>query len=167
MPQHEFGKIVRGKRVNAHHAFEFRRIGLCEGMTAAGNARVMDENPDRTEVACNRFDPGDILIPALDGRPTEASLLASPSSRWCSAGSALTTGVFRPVDKEMFYFSLIGACDLFFFASATRRRVFGDMEVTDELKRRYITHITDVYMSALLISPEQRDAASPKKHVVG
>jgi TetR/AcrR family transcriptional regulator len=74
-------------------------------------------------------------------------------------------GVFRPVDKEMFYFSLVGACDLFFFASYTHRRVFGDMEVTDELKRRYVTHITDVYMAALVISSEQRDAASPKKRV--
>jgi TetR/AcrR family transcriptional regulator len=67
----------------------------------------------------------------------------------------------------MFYFSLVGACDLFFFASATRRRVFGETEVTEELKRRYITHITDVYMAALVISPKQRDAASPKKRVAG
>jgi TetR/AcrR family transcriptional regulator len=79
----------------------------------------------------------------------------------------LKAGVFRPVDTEMFYFSLLGACDLFFFASYTHRHVFGDMEVTDELKRRYITHITDVYMSALVISPEQRDTPSPSQHVAG
>lgn len=61
-------------------------------------------------------------------------------------------GTFRPCDPDLFYFSLTGACDHIFFASGLLRNVQGLTSVTDELRRRYIDHVTDIFLTALLVN---------------
>lgn len=58
-------------------------------------------------------------------------------------------GVFRQVDAEMFYFSMVGACDHLFFATHSLQPLFGELQVTEDLRRRYTSHVTDIYMTAL------------------
>ena len=58
-------------------------------------------------------------------------------------------GLFRHVDAEMFYFSMVGACDHLFFATHSLKPLFGELRVTEDLRRRYTSHVTDVYMTAL------------------
>lgn len=58
-------------------------------------------------------------------------------------------GVFRHVDAEMFYFSMVGACDHLFFATHSLKPLFGELRVTEDLRERYTDHVTDIFMTAL------------------
>lgn len=58
-------------------------------------------------------------------------------------------GVFRHIDPEMFYFSMVGACDHLFFATHSLQPLFGEMTVTEDLRRRYTAHVTDIFLTAL------------------
>lgn len=60
-------------------------------------------------------------------------------------------GQFRRVDPEMLYFSLTGACDFIFSSGGAIPALTGDPGVTDDLRKRYIAHVTEVFMAALLI----------------
>jgi AcrR family transcriptional regulator len=62
----------------------------------------------------------------------------------------MAIGQFRPVDPELFYFSLTGACDHIFFARHSLLHLHGEAQVTDELRQRYIKHVTEFYMTTLL-----------------
>lgn len=68
--------------------------------------------------------------------------------RLLAAGVA--AGEFKPVDPLFFYTHLIGACDHLFHGRHTMARAAGVGEVTDEVRRRYIEHMTDVLLGGLL-----------------
>jgi AcrR family transcriptional regulator len=59
-------------------------------------------------------------------------------------------GEFRKVDPVLFYIGLVGACDHLFY----RRRSLSDAAaigaVTDEVRRRYIAHMTEMTLGGLL-----------------
>ena len=59
-------------------------------------------------------------------------------------------GVFRPVDPQLFYFSLTGAVDRFFAARLFLRYCFGEDSLTEELRDRYRAHAIDFIMAGLL-----------------
>lgn len=59
-------------------------------------------------------------------------------------------GRFRPIDPEMLYFSLTGACDFIFSSAGAIPALTGEPGITDALRKRYIAHVTDVFMAALL-----------------
>lgn len=59
-------------------------------------------------------------------------------------------GVFRPVDPQLFYFSLIGAADRFFAARLFLRYCFGKDSLTEELRDRYRDHASDLIMAGIL-----------------
>ena len=62
-------------------------------------------------------------------------------------------GVFRACDPMLFYFSLVGACDYIFHAMLSLKDFVGSPGVTDDLRQRYITHVTEMCMIGL--SPSQ------------
>jgi len=65
-------------------------------------------------------------------------------------GQGVASGVFRPVDPQMFYFTLTGAVDRFFSARLVLRHCFGQDTLTEDLRDRYREHTIDVIMAALL-----------------
>jgi AcrR family transcriptional regulator len=60
-------------------------------------------------------------------------------------------GIFRPCDPELFYFSLVGACDHIFYAIYSLKHVLGISGLTEELRQRYIAHVTEISLSGLTI----------------
>ena len=60
-------------------------------------------------------------------------------------------GEFRKVDPMMFYISLIGACDHLFHGRTAMSRAGGG--VTDELRRRYVAHMTELICGGILKPP--------------
>ena len=68
--------------------------------------------------------------------------------RMLSEGVA--TGEFKPVDTVFFYTHLIGACDHLFHGRHAMSRAAGVGKVTDEVRRRYIEHMTETLLGGLL-----------------
>jgi TetR/AcrR family transcriptional regulator len=50
------------------------------------------------------------------------------------------SGDFRRVDPMLFYFTLMGACDVFFSSHFTLRTVFDRHRIDDDLRRQFIDH---------------------------
>ncbi len=59
-------------------------------------------------------------------------------------------GQFRPIDSQLFYFTLIGSADRFFAARMFLRYCFGEDSLTEELRDRYRAHAVDFVMAGLL-----------------
>jgi AcrR family transcriptional regulator len=77
--------------------------------------------------------------------------LMSFQHRLLSEGVA--AGEFKPVDPVFFYTHLIGACDHLFHGRQALTRAAGVGEVTDEVRRRYIDHMTETLLGGLLAQP--------------
>ncbi len=65
-------------------------------------------------------------------------------------GQGVATGAFRPVDPQLFYFTLTGAVDRFFSARLVLRHCFGQDTLTEDLRDRYREHTIDVVMAGIL-----------------
>jgi AcrR family transcriptional regulator len=59
-------------------------------------------------------------------------------------------GEFRKVDPVLFYTSLIGACDHLFFGRHAMSRASGVGPVTEEVCRRYISHMETLICGGML-----------------
>jgi AcrR family transcriptional regulator len=59
-------------------------------------------------------------------------------------------GVFRPVDPQLFYFTVTGAVDRFFSARLVLKHCFGQDTLTEELRDRYRQHTVDIIMAGIL-----------------
>ncbi len=59
-------------------------------------------------------------------------------------------GVFRPIDAQLFYFTLTGAADRFFSARLVLRHCFDQDTLTEELRDRYRQHTIDIIMAGIL-----------------
>lgn len=59
-------------------------------------------------------------------------------------------GQFRPIDSQLFYFTVIGSVDRFFAARMFLRYCFGEDSLTEELRDRYREHAVDFVMAGLL-----------------
>ena len=68
----------------------------------------------------------------------------------------LASGEFRKVDPVLFYTTLIGACDHLFYGRVTMSRALGVGGVTDEVRRQYIGHMTEMICGGLLKPPSSR-----------
>ncbi|HZU64616.1 MAG TPA: TetR family transcriptional regulator [Novosphingobium sp.] len=63
----------------------------------------------------------------------------------------VAAGVFRPVDPQLFYFTVIGAADRFFSARLVLR-YSSDTDVLDEaLRDRYRAHLNDFVVAGILV----------------
>ena len=65
-------------------------------------------------------------------------------------GEGVAAGVFRPIDPQMFYFTLTGAVDRFFSARLVVKHCFGQDTLTEELRDRYREHTIDIIMAGIL-----------------
>ena len=65
----------------------------------------------------------------------------------------VAAGVFRPVDPQLFYFTVIGAADRFFSARLVLRYC-SDTDVLDEaLRDRYRAHLNEFVVAGILVQP--------------
>ena len=66
-------------------------------------------------------------------------------------GEGVAAGVFRPVDPQLFYFTVIGAADRFFTAQLVLRYC-SDTDVLDEaLRDRYRAHLDQFVVAGILV----------------
>ncbi|GHC99388.1 TetR family transcriptional regulator [Novosphingobium pokkalii] len=65
-------------------------------------------------------------------------------------GEGVRSGVFRPIDPQLFYFTMSGAADRFFSARLVLRHCFGQDSLTEELRDRYREHTVDLIMAGIL-----------------
>jgi TetR/AcrR family transcriptional regulator len=66
-------------------------------------------------------------------------------------GSA--AGRFRKVDPMLFYFTLMGACDVFFSSNFALKTVFGREHIDDDLRREFIDHTTSIILRGISADP--------------
>jgi AcrR family transcriptional regulator len=91
-----------------------------------------------------------------DSDPAEAKRIADKYlmplnhayDRLISAG--VKAGVFRPIDPQLFYFTVTGAADRFFSARLVLRHCFDQDTLTEELRDRYREHTVDFIMAGIL-----------------
>jgi len=99
-----------------------------------------------------------------DTTPDEALLIsdrllkpaADAQGRILEEGVAL--GLFREVDPMLFYFSIIGSCDQLFTASFALKTVFGQNEVDDAIRRRFVEHTTALLIAGITKHPPNEPA---------
>ena len=60
-------------------------------------------------------------------------------------------GSLRPTDPALLYFSLVGACDHIFHAAYSVRFALGEAQITEDIKQRYIGHVTEIYLNGLIV----------------
>lgn len=65
----------------------------------------------------------------------------------------LREGTFREIDPMLFYFSVVGACDHLFHARHSLKFAFGIDEISDDLCRRYESHIASILLESVMIRP--------------
>ncbi|MDT0508823.1 TetR family transcriptional regulator [Novosphingobium sp. MMS21-SN21R] len=65
-------------------------------------------------------------------------------------GEGVEAGVFRPIDPQLFYFTLTGAADRFFSARLVLRHCFDQDTLTEELRDSYREHTLDFVMAGIL-----------------
>ncbi len=66
-------------------------------------------------------------------------------------GEGVAAGVFRPVDPQLFYFTVIGAADRFFSARLVLRYSSGTDVLDEELRDRYRAHLNDFVAAGILV----------------
>jgi AcrR family transcriptional regulator len=76
-------------------------------------------------------------------------------------GQGVASGAFRPVDPQLFYFTLTGAVDRFFSARLVLRHCFGQDTLTEELRDRYREHTIDIIMAGILAHGGQEQESAP------
>ena len=65
-------------------------------------------------------------------------------------GDGVRSGVFRPIDPQLFYFTVTGAVDRFFSARLVLKHCFNQDTLTEELRDRYREHTVDIIMAGIL-----------------
>lgn len=65
-------------------------------------------------------------------------------------GDGVAAGVFRPIDPQLFYFTVTGAADRFFSARLVLRHCFDQDALTEELRDSYREHTVDFVMAGIL-----------------
>ncbi len=66
-------------------------------------------------------------------------------------GEGVANGVFRPVDPQLFYFTVIGAADRFFSARLVLRHSSGTDVLDEALRDRYRAHLNDFVVAGILV----------------
>lgn len=65
-------------------------------------------------------------------------------------GEGMTSGVFRPIDPQLFYFTLTGAADRFFSARLVLKHCFDQDTLTESLRDSYREHTVALIMAGIL-----------------
>ena len=65
-------------------------------------------------------------------------------------GDGVRAGVFRPIDPQLFYFTVTGVVDRFFSTRLVRQHCFDQDTLTEELRDRYREHAVAFIMAGIL-----------------
>ena len=65
-------------------------------------------------------------------------------------GDGVKSGVFRPINPQLFYFTVTGAADRFFSARLVLKHCFDQDTLTEELRDSYREHTVDFIMAGIL-----------------
>lgn len=68
-------------------------------------------------------------------------------------GEGVAAGVFRPVDPQLFYFTVIGAADRFFTARLVLKHCTETDVLDESLRDRYRAHLNDFVVAGILVKP--------------
>ena len=71
-------------------------------------------------------------------------------------------GEFRKIDPVLFNISLIGACDHLFHGRVAVSPVLGLGAVTEEVRKRYVTHMTELICGGILKPPQGKNGKAGK-----
>jgi TetR/AcrR family transcriptional regulator len=91
-----------------------------------------------------------------DSAPVEAARIAErylkPISKAYETliADGVKAGKFRPVDPQLFYFSVTGAADRFFAARLVLRHCYDQADITPEMRDSYREHTIALIMRGLL-----------------
>ena len=66
-------------------------------------------------------------------------------------GEGVRAGVFRPVDPQFFYFTVVGAADRFFTARYVLKFCTGMPVLDEELRDRYRAHLNEFVLAGILV----------------
>jgi AcrR family transcriptional regulator len=66
-------------------------------------------------------------------------------------GEGVAAGVFRPVDPQLFYFTVIGAADRFFSARLVLKYCSATDVLDEALRDRYRAHLNDFVVAGILV----------------
>ena len=66
-------------------------------------------------------------------------------------GEGVAAGVFRPVDPQLFYFTVIGAADRFFSALLVLKHCSQSDVLDESLRDRYRAHLNDFVVAGILV----------------
>jgi AcrR family transcriptional regulator len=92
-----------------------------------------------------------------ESAPAEAQRLADSYLKPLMAAyerlisDGVAAGVFRPVDPQLFYFTVIGAADRFFSARLVLRHCSGTDVLDEALRDRYRAHLNDFVVAGILV----------------
>ncbi len=67
-------------------------------------------------------------------------------------GEGVAAGVFRAVDPQLFYFTVIGAADRFFSARLVLKHCSGTDVLDEALRDRYRSHLNDFVVAGILVT---------------
>ena len=67
-------------------------------------------------------------------------------------GEGVADGVFRAVDPQLFYFTVIGAADRFFSARLVLKHCSGTDVLDEALRDRYRSHLNDFVVAGILVT---------------
>lgn len=59
-------------------------------------------------------------------------------------------GAFKDLDSGMLYYSVVGACEHIFYAGYSLPTTMGAVELTEDIKQRYIQHVLDLCFYGVL-----------------
>ncbi|MEL0212175.1 MAG: TetR family transcriptional regulator [Novosphingobium sp.] len=65
-------------------------------------------------------------------------------------GDGVKAGVFRPINPQLFYFTVTGAADRFFSARLVLKHCFDQDTLTEDLRDSYREHTVDFIMAGIL-----------------
>lgn len=65
-------------------------------------------------------------------------------------------GLFRPIDPQLFYFTVTGAADRFYSARLVLHHCYGQSEMTEQMRDDYADHTLDIIMPGLLVAQPKR-----------
>lgn len=91
--------------------------------------------------------------------PSEAQLLSDRLIKPAIEAQAAileegwAAGEFRRVDAMLLYFTLMGACDVFFSSNFALKTVFGREQIDDQLRREFIDHTTSILLKGIAAAP--------------
>jgi len=89
--------------------------------------------------------------PAEGRRLAESYLKPMFAAYEALIGEGVAAGVFRPVDPQLFYFTVIGAADRFFTAQIALRYCAGTEVLDEGLRQRYRDHLDQFVVAGILV----------------